>query len=249
MIRRFSSEFVNNYYKSNSTADITLYYSILSPPSRTVLLVAKAIGIELSLKSVDLQKGEHLSPEFLKINPQQTLPFIVDHGHHDISVVDSHAIAAYLCENYAKDDQLYPKDTVKRAHINAGLHFDTGYLYTQFNNLFEDLFVYGATEMSPKVLTKICKGLDTMERFLQHGPFLCGDHLSIADISCIATLSSMDTFLPIEKSKYPKLTKWIHSMKSFSFYELNRKAAEDVQELMRNKMIENQMATCRNVSK
>jgi len=80
-----------------------------------------------------------------------------------------------------------------------------------------------------------------MERFLEHGPFLCGDYLSIVDISCIATLSSMDTFLPIEKSRYPKLVKWLHSMKSFSFYEQNRKGAEDVQELMRNKMKENQM--------
>lgn len=67
MIRRFSSEFVSNYYKSNVTADIALYYSILSPPSRTVLLVAKAIGVELDLKSVDLEKGEHLTPEFLKV--------------------------------------------------------------------------------------------------------------------------------------------------------------------------------------
>lgn len=178
-----------------------------------------------------------------KINPQQTVPFIVDNGNHGISIGDSHAIVAYLCENYAKDDQLYPRDSVKRAHINTGLHFDTGYLYAQYNNLFEDIFVYGATEMSPKVLNKIRTGLDIMERFLNHGPFLCGDHLSIADISCIATLSSMDTFLTIEKSQYPKLVKWINSMKSFSFYELNKKPAEDVQELIRNKMKENQMAT------
>lgn len=108
--------------------------------------------------------------------------------------------------------------------------------------------MYGATEMSPKILKKLRKGLDIMERFLEHGPFLCGDHLSIADISCIATLSSMDSFLTIEKAKYPKLTKWIHSMKSFSFYELNKRAAEDVQEMMRNKMKENRTATAKNGS-
>ncbi len=62
----------------------------------------------------------------LKINPQRTVPFIVDNGHNGVTIIDSHAIAVYLCENYAKDDQLYPKDSVKRAHINAGLHFDTG---------------------------------------------------------------------------------------------------------------------------
>lgn len=168
---------------------------------------------------------------------------MVDNGQHGVTIADSHAIVAYLCDNYAKDDQLYPKDSVKRAHINTGLHFDTGYLYSQFSTLYEEIFVHGATEMPPKVLNKIRKALEIMERFLEHGPFLCGDHLSIADISCIATLSSMDTFLSIEKSQYPKLVKWMQSMKSFSFCELNKKAVEDVQELMRNKLKENQMAT------
>lgn len=67
MIRRFSCEYVSNFYKNNSAADITLYYTTLSPPSRTVLLVAKAMGIELHLKDVDLDKGENLTPELLKV--------------------------------------------------------------------------------------------------------------------------------------------------------------------------------------
>lgn len=156
-----------------------------------------------------------------------------------VTIVDSHAIAAYLCDNYARDDQLYSRDSVNRAHINARLHFDTGYLFSQFNNLFEEIFVSGATEMPTKILKNIQKSLDIMERFLVNGPFLCGNHLNIADISCIVTLSSMDSFLSIEKSQYPKLVKWITTMKSFFFYDLNRKGAEDVQQLMRNKIKEN----------
>lgn len=167
------------------------------------------------------------------MNPQQTLPVIVDNG---VSIYDSHAIAAYLCDNYAKDDKLYPKDSVKRAHINARLHFDTGYLFSQFNNLYEEIVENGATETPPKILKNFRKACAIMERFFEHGPFLCGDHLSIADFSCIATISSMDSFLPIEQSKYPKLVKWMATMKSFSFYEMNKKGAEDVQEFMRNKI-------------
>lgn len=79
-----------------------------------------------------------------------------------------------------------------------------------------------------------------MERFLENGKYLCGDQLSIADISCIATLSSMDSFLPIEEDKYPKLVKWVQTMKAFPFYEVNRKGAEMCQELMWNKLKENQ---------
>lgn len=129
---------------------------------------------------------------------------------------------------------------MNRALVNARLHFDTGYLLAQFNTLLEEVFVHGATEIPLNALNSIRKGLELMERFLvANGPFLCGDHLSIADITCISTLSSIDTFVAIGKPQYPKLTKWMATMKSFSFYELNKKAAEDIQEAIRNKLKEN----------
>lgn len=46
---------------------IVLYYRTLSPPSRAVLLTAKAIGINLELKSINVLKGEHLTQEFRKV--------------------------------------------------------------------------------------------------------------------------------------------------------------------------------------
>jgi glutathione S-transferase len=47
---------------------IDLYYMLESPPCRTVLMVAKHLNIELNLKNVDLEKGEHLKEEFVKVN-------------------------------------------------------------------------------------------------------------------------------------------------------------------------------------
>ncbi len=47
---------------------IDLYYMLESPPCRTVLMVAKHLNIELNLKSLDLEKGEHLNEEFVKVN-------------------------------------------------------------------------------------------------------------------------------------------------------------------------------------
>lgn len=46
---------------------IVLFYRPLSPPSRAVLLTAKAIGIDLELKNINVLKGEHLTPEFRKV--------------------------------------------------------------------------------------------------------------------------------------------------------------------------------------
>lgn len=46
---------------------LDLYYVPGSPPCRTVLLAAKALNLNLNLKLVDLQHGEHLKPEYLKV--------------------------------------------------------------------------------------------------------------------------------------------------------------------------------------
>lgn len=53
--------------KKNVTKKITLYYLSESPPCRSVLLTAKAIGLELNLKTVDLSAGEHMRPEFMQV--------------------------------------------------------------------------------------------------------------------------------------------------------------------------------------
>lgn len=46
---------------------IDFYYTPGSAPCRAVLLAAKAVGVELNLKPLDLMKGEHLAPEFVKV--------------------------------------------------------------------------------------------------------------------------------------------------------------------------------------
>lgn len=46
---------------------VTLYYTLLSPPSRTVLTVANIIGLDLEKKNVDLFKGEQLTAEYQKV--------------------------------------------------------------------------------------------------------------------------------------------------------------------------------------
>lgn len=46
---------------------VDFYYTPGSAPCRAVLLAAKAVDLELNLKHLDLQHGEHLKPEFVKV--------------------------------------------------------------------------------------------------------------------------------------------------------------------------------------
>jgi glutathione S-transferase len=46
---------------------IDFYYLPGSSPCRSVLLAAKALGVDLNLKLTNLMAGDHLTPEFLKV--------------------------------------------------------------------------------------------------------------------------------------------------------------------------------------
>ncbi|XP_058056682.1 glutathione S-transferase 1-like [Anopheles bellator] len=92
-------------------APIKLYTTRRTPAGRAVELTAKLLGLELDIQYMDLVKKEHMTPEYLKMNPLHTVPTINDNG---VALFDSHAIIVYLVSKYAKDDGLYPKDLVQQ---------------------------------------------------------------------------------------------------------------------------------------
>lgn len=135
------------------------------------------------------------------MNPQHTIPTLNDNGN---IVLDSHAICAYLVDKYAKDDSLYPKDLVKRANVNARLHLDSGHLFARLRFLYEPIILYGSTDCSVIKIQYIQKNYEILENFLQNHKYLCGDTLTIADLCCIATITSGNEVAPIDPLEYPK---------------------------------------------
>ena len=97
-----------------------------SAPSRIAHMTAEVLGIDYKYVLCDLQEGDHFKPEYLKINPQHTVPTLVDDG---FVVTESRPIATYLCGKYGKDDKLYPKDLGVRATVDSRLFFDIGSFY------------------------------------------------------------------------------------------------------------------------
>ncbi|KAL1422004.1 hypothetical protein MTO96_022536 [Rhipicephalus appendiculatus] len=97
---------------------ITLYNVTGSPPCAFIRTLAKKLGVELELKNLDFLKKEHLTPEYLKINPFHKVPTLDDSG---FIVYESNAIAYYLLRKYAPKSELYPECVKHRTRIDQVL--------------------------------------------------------------------------------------------------------------------------------
>lgn len=116
---------------------IDLYYSPISGPSRIVLLTAYLADVDINLKLIDLASGDHMKPEYVKMNPQHNVPFIHDDGFF---LNESKAIAAYLVNKTGgKAQRLYPEDAQQRALVDSRLNFEASVLFPNFTKLYVSL--------------------------------------------------------------------------------------------------------------
>ncbi|MBW4457542.1 MAG: glutathione S-transferase [Nostoc indistinguendum CM1-VF10] len=72
-------------------------------PTRSIRVrwVLQELGVEFEAISINMQAGEHRTPDFLTINPTGKLPVLID-GEHIIT--ESVAIALYLGEKYPESN-------------------------------------------------------------------------------------------------------------------------------------------------
>jgi len=188
---------------------IDFYYVPGSAPCRAVLLAAKAVGVELNLKHVDLMKGEQMTPEFIKLNPQHTVPTIDDNG---FSLWESRAIMTYLASQYGKNDALYPKDPKKRAMIDQRMYFDMGTLYARFGDYYYPVIFAGAA-YDPAKLAKCQEALQFLDTFLSTSPYVAGDCLTLADLTILSTVTTYEV-VGFDLSPYTNVNKWLAKAKA-----------------------------------
>lgn len=209
-------------------APIDFYYVPRSTMCNTIIMVAKAVGAEMNLILTELQNGEHLTPEFLKINPQHTIPTIHDNG---FPLWETRAIITYLVDKYAADDSLYPKDAQKRAIVNQRLYFDLGTLNKAFADYFYPLFRKEPAD--PEKFKAIEKAFEFLDIFLEGNDFLAGDFLSVADFMTATTVYAF-TLLDTDMAKYKNVKRWLVSMdKHLPLFDETKKNLEALKALFK----------------
>ncbi|KAK7870007.1 hypothetical protein R5R35_011974 [Gryllus longicercus] len=181
------------------------YHMPFSPCSRGALLVARMLGVEVEVRNVNLFAGEQLKPEFVKLNPQHTIPTLDDNG---FVVVDSHAIATYLADKYGNDDKFYPKDVNKRSLVDQRLYFDAGVLYKRLRDICFPVFFQNVDTIPEEKKKSVHEALGWLEEYLKPTGWVAGDNITIADALCV---SSVTTYIAegIDLKNYPQVTSWL----------------------------------------
>ncbi|XP_076650582.1 glutathione S-transferase 1-1-like isoform X2 [Halictus rubicundus] len=187
---------------------IDFYYMPTSSPCRAVTLTAASIGLQLNPKVVNLMAGEHMKPEYLKINPQHTIPTIDDNG---LRLWESRAIMTYLVGQYGKDDSLYPKDPKKRAIVDQRLYFDACNLYKALAEYYYPMFFANKPKDQEKY-EMIDKALTFLETFLENETYVAGKTMTVADLAILATVTSLDA-CGYDLSTYKNTLRWLANMK------------------------------------
>ncbi|KAG5674935.1 hypothetical protein PVAND_004879 [Polypedilum vanderplanki] len=203
---------------------LSLYYSIISPPSRFALIVAKMLELDFEEKVVDLLSGKHLTEEYRQINPSQTVPALVD---GDMKMFDSNAIAIYLVEKYAKDDSLYPKNLEQRARVNEQLFYIASYLFPRGLMVIKGGLSGTLTEIPQKSIDDFNRGYEVIESFLKNVEYLSGSSLTLSDLSLWSLMESGEQIVPIDENRFPNFAKWMKKMRHENkFSQLNKEGAD-----------------------
>ncbi|XP_051887997.1 glutathione S-transferase theta-2 [Pristis pectinata] len=203
-----------------SRLPLRVYYDLLSQPSRAVLMFLKCTGIPHVERPVALRRGEQKSEEFTKLNPMQKVPVIVDNG---FVLTESVAILKYLATKYDVPQFWYPRDVFLRAkvdeylawqHLNVRLHAAKVFI---LEVLIPNMSGQPVDKVKlNKALTELNSTLDVLESmFLKNQPFLCGEEITVGDLSAICELMQpLGANRDILKDR-PKLVAWHNRVRSF----------------------------------
>jgi glutathione S-transferase len=194
-----------------------LYYDPQSTTCRAVMAFVADEGLDLDLHVISLMAGEHLGPDYLAINPNGLVPFLVD---GPLAIGECSAILKYLAEKAGSP--AYPETLVERTRVNAAMDW----FNTHFHRDFCDFHVYPQIlppdhlpqgDLTPMIgygAQASARWLDVLDqRMLGGHDYVCGDEISLADYMGAAFLT-LGELVGFDLSPWPNVARWVRTMKA-----------------------------------
>lgn len=184
------------------------FYTWKTPNGQKIAIMLEEVGLSYQAHFIDLTKQEQFNSAFLKINPNNKIPAIVDHKgphHRSIRVFESGAILIYLAD---KTGKFLPTDLGSRTEVIQWLMFQMSGVGPMLGQLHH--FLHYAAEKIPYAIeryTNEAKRLySVMDDHLNKNHYFAGDY-SIADIAIFPWVNLHER-QRIDLDEYPALKRW-----------------------------------------
>lgn len=208
---------------------LQVYLDPCTVNSRKVLAGLDLLGTEYNLNHVNYFTGEHKGEDYLKINPNATVPAAID---GECAITESNAILQYAADHtHNGDSPAYPKDIKKRADVNkwllweASVWFQTCYVYL-VEYVVKPLLKAEPDESVIKgEEAKFHRLANVLDQQLAKTKWLAGDNVTIADIAMAAPMHLRKAQrLPLDE--HPNLLRWIQEVEKLPCWQKTQGAVD-----------------------
>lgn len=184
------------------------FYYWPTPNGHKVAIMLEETGLPYRLKPVNILRGEQFKPGYLRINPNNKIPAIVDRDGPAgklLPIFESGAILQYLAE---KAGRFMPREMRARYLVIQWLMFQVGGVGPMFGQCGH--FLGYAPRRIPYAIDRYrnetLRLYAVMEQRLRKVPFLAGDY-SIADMATWPWVH-VRWLHKIEIDDFPQVKKW-----------------------------------------
>jgi len=155
---------------------VTLYHSPVSRGQIAFWMLEEA-GAPYEIKLVRLEKAEHKSAEFLRINPMGKIPAI---SHRGTVITETAAICAYIADTFPAAGLAPGLEDPQRGTYLRWLFFGAGCL----EPAIVDRMFSRPPPSSPATMSygNYADTVNTFEQALTPGPFVLGERFTAVDV-------------------------------------------------------------------
>jgi GST-like protein len=178
-------------------------------------IMLEEVRLPYRIIDYDIFAGDHLTPEYRRINPNSKLPAIVDHLPEDhgepFAVFETGAILIYLAE---KAGRLIPAHFRQRAIALQWLTWQVAGLGPMLGQAYH--FVRYAPEGQDygvrRYTSEARRLLAVLESRLKEAEYLAGE-FSIADIACWPWVQNIGN-IDLKLADFPSIWRWSEAIKA-----------------------------------
>lgn len=185
-----------------------------------VILTAEELGLEYDYVVLDFAKGEHKSPDYMKIHPMGKIPAM---EHNGKAIIESNNMCRYLAN--ISDKKLYSDDPYKAAMIDQTVDFIAHHAGSWIASyFFQEIVkkVFLQKGVNPKAIKEaeenLAVQLPYLDGMLKENDFLCGNEITIADCVGFSMFMTMD-YTTFDCSSYKNIMRWYKMMKARPSYK------------------------------